>query len=218
MNAPPRAGIAGRERDAVIPIRGGSTISHPWAASLRKRPARSSVPSDAPMVPAPTQPSLLDRCDVAVVGRVDRVGLGIGVQHVVPMSTPDPHAFQDQGYDEIPSPTIATWTGPEPATAPQPTCPGYRGHHTGPGSGTAIPQTAVCRTIEAIAGGPGSGRYRGDRHPRRSSRRCVRSCAHRPCVAGAAAAKAANDLASRPRATNGLMDCRLWRRTPGQRF
>ncbi len=63
------------------------------------------------MIPAPTQPSLLDRCDVAVVGRVDRVGLGIGVQHVVLMSTPDPHAFQDQGYDGIPSPTIATWAG-----------------------------------------------------------------------------------------------------------
>ena len=197
---------------------GSSTILNPWAASLGNRSASSSVPSDASMIPVPTQPSLLDRCDVAVVRRVDRVGLGDGVQRAVPMSAPDPHAFQDQGYDGIPSPTIATWAGPESATAPQPTCPGYRGHNTGPGSGTAIPPTAVCRTIEAIAGGLGSGRYRGGRHPRRSSRRCGRSCAHRPCVAGAAAAETANDLASRPRATNGLMDCRLWRRTPGQRF
>lgn len=73
VDAPPRAGIAGRERDAVIPIRGGSTISNPWAASLGNKSASSSVPSDASVVPAPTQPSLLDRCDVAVVGRVDRV-------------------------------------------------------------------------------------------------------------------------------------------------
>ena len=78
---------------------GGSTITNPLAVSLRNRPASSSIPSDAPMVPAPTQPGLLHRGDVAVVGEVDRVGLGDGVQRVVPTPTPSLHAFQDQGHD-----------------------------------------------------------------------------------------------------------------------
>ncbi len=99
MDTPPRAGVASRERDAVVPIRGGSTISNPSAASLGNRPASSSIPSDAPMVPAPAQPGLLYRGDVAVVGGVDRVGLGDGVQRVEPMSVSDTHVFQDQGHD-----------------------------------------------------------------------------------------------------------------------
>ena len=79
MDAPPRAGVANRERDAVVPIRGEINDFESFGGRLGNRPASSSVPSDAPMVPAPTQPGLLYRGDVAVVDGVDRVGLGDGV-------------------------------------------------------------------------------------------------------------------------------------------
>lgn len=104
MDAPPRAGVASRERDAVVLIRGGINDFESFGGRLGNRPASSSVPSDAPMVLTPTQPSLLYRCDVAVVGRVDRVGLGDVVQRVVPTPTPGLHAFQDQGHDGIAKP------------------------------------------------------------------------------------------------------------------